>query len=308
MKRRIWSHNAEAILWVLASTGMFSVIFAAGKFAGESASVPQISLLRQFGAVLTLAVMMLARGEGPSDYLSRRPLAHLVRTIFGVVGGLAVVQAAADMPIVDSTALSLLYVVFVVILGMIFFRERIGPRQMGGILVCAAGAFTIVISRGAFQHFDMSYLWPAGMAVAGALLFAFEAIFIKFLAQNDRPLTVMMHVNIFSLFLLAVPAWYAWKPLPWSEFFLYWLYGPLGLVAQYCLIRGFRLADISVVGPVDYSWLVFASIIGFVFFGEVPTTGVVAGSALILIGGVVLASVRPSKPRQPVAEFSGPAQ
>lgn len=109
--------------------------------------------------------------------------------------------------------------------------------------------------------------------------------------------------NVFGLLMLAVPAFFVWRTLPLPETLGYLLLGPLGIAAQYCTIRGYRMADISIVGPVDYSWLVFAALIGFAFFNEIPTAGVVVGAALIGTGGIVLATVRPAREKQPVLEL-----
>jgi drug/metabolite transporter (DMT)-like permease len=301
--RGLWTGNAEAVAWVATSTAIFSFIFASGKFAGDTASVFEINFLRQIGGFLALATIVVVRREALRTYCSRHPFAHFMRAVFGVCGALAVIQASADMPIVDATAMSLLYVVFVVILGMLVFRERIGRRQGFGIVICGGGAVIIMVSRGAFQHFDPAYVWPALLAISGAALFSLEGILIKVLSQSDRPLTVLLHVNIFGLLLLAAPAFLAWKPIPAGEALAFMLLGPLGIAAQYCTIRGYRMADISVVGPVDYSWLVFAALIGFAFFGEIPTAGVAIGAALIAGGGIVLATVRPAPEKQPTLEM-----
>lgn len=301
--KRVWTDNAEAIAWVTTSTAIFSFIFASGKFAGDTASVFQINFLRNIGGFLTLMLIVVIKRDAIRSYVSKRPFAHFMRAVFGVCGALAVIQASADMPIVDATAMSLLYVVFVVVLGMLIFRERIGLRQSAGIVICGGGALAIMLSRGAFQTFDLAYLTPALLAVSGAALFAFEGIMIKVLSQSDRPMTVLLHVNIFGLMLLVVPAFLAWKPLPLADTLFYLMLGPLGIAAQYCTIRGYRMADLSVVGPVDYSWLVFAALIGFAFFGEVPTSGVLVGAALIAAGGIVLATVKPAPEKQALPEL-----
>lgn len=298
-----WTTNAEAIGWVLLSTGMFSLIFASGKFAGDTAAVVQINFLRMLGGFLALSVIVVWQGARLRVYRSGRPWSHFLRAVLGTTGAVLAIQSQADMPLVDATALSLLYVVFVLILGTIFFHERIGRRQWWGILFCGAGAFVIMGSRGAFQAFDASYLLPASFAVGAALLFAFEGTLIKHLAGHDRPMVLLVHVNLFGILLLALPAWMAWKPLPLSDLLLYAALGPIGVFAQYCTIRGYGMADISIVGPVDYSWLIFASLIGFFFFGEVPTWAVVGGAGLIAAGGIVLATVRPAREKQPVLEF-----
>lgn len=298
-----WTTNAEAIGWVLLSTGIFSLIFASGKFAGDTASVVQINFLRMIGGFGALAVVVLWQRGGLARYRSNRPGVHFLRTLLGVTGAVFAVQSQADMPIVDATALSLLYVVFVLILGMVFFHERIGRRQWWGILFCCAGAVVILGSRGAFRQFDAAYALPASLAVGAALLFAFEGTLIKHLATQERPMVLLIHVNVIGMLLLAVPAYLAWKPLPLSDILIYSALGPFGVFAQYCTIRGYGMADISIVGPVDYSWLIFASLIGFFFFNEIPTWAVAGGAALIAAGGIVLATVKPAREKQPTLEF-----
>lgn len=301
--RRNWTTNAEAIGWVLLSTGIFSVIFSSGKFAGETASVVQINFLRMIGGFIALSTIVLWQGVSLTHYRSRRPWSHFLRSVLGVTGAVFAIQSQADMPVVDATALSLLYVVFVLILGMVFFGERIGRRQWWGILFCCAGAFVIMGSRGAFHSFDASYALPAAFAIGAALLFAFEGTLIKHLAGHDRPMVLLLHVNVFGILLLVLPAVFAWKPLPLTDTLIYLALGPIGVFAQYCTIRGYGMADISIVGPVDYSWLIFATLIGFFFFGEVPTWAVAGGAALIAAGGIVLATVKPAREKQPILEL-----
>ncbi|URK88721.1 hypothetical protein LP421_17440 [Rhizobium sp. RCAM05350] len=90
-----------------------------------------------------------------------------------------------------------------------------------------------------------------------------------------------------------MPAIMAWKDASLSAMAPFLLLGPIAVVAQYCVVRGYRLASLAIVGPVDYAWLVFAALIGFLFFNEIPTMGVLAGAAIIAIGGVVLAVIKP---------------
>jgi drug/metabolite transporter (DMT)-like permease len=291
------SENAEAILWVTAGTAVFSIVFASGKFAGDAASTLQILFLRYVGGFSTLVVVMLATGGRFSQFRSSRPASHFLRALVGAYGGVALIHASANMPIVDATAIGLLYVIFMIVLGVWLLGERITAQHWGGITLCAAGAALVMGSRGAFRSFDITYLWPAAIALGGAVLLALEGILIKTLTRSDRPLTVLLHVNFFGIFLLAVPAFLTWRSTGLVDNLPFLLLGPVGITAQYFIIRGYRMADVSVLGPVDYSWLIFAALIGFAFFQEVPTIGAVFGSAVIAAGGVVLALLNPSDPR-----------
>lgn len=286
------SDNAAAILWVTLGTALFTLVFASGKFVGDGVSTGQIVFMRYIGGLATLLAVALVRGEPPSAYRSPRPLAHLARALFGVSGGAAAIHAASRMPIVDATAIGLLHVVFVIALGMAFLGERIGARQWGGIALCCGGAAAVVLSGGAFGAFDASYAVPGAVALTGALLIALEAIMIKVLSMAERPMSVLLHVNAFGLMLTAGPALMTWGSADPAMVLSLMLLGPIAISAQYTIIRGYRLADVSLLGPVDYTWLIFAGGLGVVFFGEVPGPLAVAGCLVIVAGGCLLSMVK----------------
>ncbi|MBL4768527.1 MAG: DMT family transporter [Rhodobacteraceae bacterium] len=285
--------NAKAILWVTLGTALFSLVYASGKFAVGTAAPFQVVFLRYLSGFATVVAVTMIFGESFAQYKSARPQTHFARAVFGCYGGLAIIWSSANMPLLDATAISLLYVIFIVALGVVLLKERIGPLHWFAIALSTLGAIVVMGARGAFTSFDLSYQWPAAIAVAGALLIAFEAILIRTLSQSEKSLTVLLHVNFFGIFLVAIPTAMTWQSVTLSEAGLILLLGPLAISAQYCVIRGYRLAEVSVVGPVDYSWLIFAGILGYWFFDEVPTLGVLAGTVLIGIGGLILALMKP---------------
>ena len=296
MRKRLLGHNAEAILWVIAGTALFSLVFASGKFAGDAASPLQIVFLRYVGGALTLSVIAILSSDGVAAYRSTRPFKHLGRALFGSSGGAAIIYATANMPVVDATAISLMQVVFMILLGVLVLGERIDAQKGFGILLCCAGAILILGSRGAFHQFDLAYVWPAAVALFGAVLIGIETILIKMLTRLDRPMTVLLYVNFFGVALMAIPGFLVWKPIELGHVGAFLLLGPLAIAAQYCIIRGYQIADVSVVAPIDFTWLIFAAVIGMVFFDEFPTLGVLAGAAIIIGGGCVLAILKTKEP------------
>ncbi|QBF33828.1 DMT family transporter [Thalassococcus sp. S3] len=281
-----------AILWVFLGTGIFSGIFASGRFADGIAAPAQVVFLRYVGGVVTLALVMSLRRAPLAQYRSRFVPAHLARALTGCFGGLAIIYASAHMPLMDATAISLLYVVLIVALGALVLKERVSPAHWGAVAVSSAGAAVVLLSRGAFQSLDVAYLMPAAIAFAGAVLLAIEALLIRTLSLADTALTVLLHVNVFGLLLMTGPALLVWQPMDLGPALAICGLGPLALSAQYCIIRGYRSAEVSVLGPVDYTWLIFAALIGFMAFGEVPSAGVLAGSALIAVAGIMLVRMR----------------
>ena len=92
------ARNAEAIVWVVLGTAIFSIFYASGKFAGDLASPLQIVFLRYFGGFVTLACIVAFSGKGFAVYISNQPFSHFIRAIFGCYGGVAIVYASGRCP------------------------------------------------------------------------------------------------------------------------------------------------------------------------------------------------------------------
>jgi drug/metabolite transporter (DMT)-like permease len=282
--------NVKAVLFMLASIGFFSAMFSSGRFVGEEASALQIYFLRFLGGFLTVLCIALLRRRGWSSLQSRRRSYQVVRIICGAFGGVALVYANANMPIVDANAISQLSAVFLVVLGMVFLGERPRPWHFAAIAVCVLGAATVMAARGAFSDFSSTYMVPASVALLGALLMGFESLYIKLLTRVDDMLTTLMHANALGALILLVPAlltWQSWGPVNLALLAL----GPLAILAQYCTFRGYTLADVTLIAPIKYTGLIFAAAIGWIFFAEAPTIGVILGACLIAAGGIRLATL-----------------
>lgn len=292
------SVNTAGVLWVTAGTALFTVVFASGKFAGDTASALQILFLRYIGGFTTLTTIAFLSGKGLKFYTSAKPARHFYRAIFGAFGGVCAIHAAANMPIVDATAIGLLEAIFTILLGVILLGERISPPHWVAILVSCVGAAVMMASKGAFQTMNAGYLWPAAFALLGAVLIACESIMIKILAVSEKPMTVLLYVNAFGMLLLSIPALLTWKSIEVTDNLPFLLLGPLAITAQYFVIKGFRLADVSVLGPVSYTWIVFAALLGFFLFDEIPDSGTIIGAVIIVIGGIKLALLKPNESKR----------
>jgi drug/metabolite transporter (DMT)-like permease len=287
---RDWT-NLKAALYVLTAIGIFALIFTSGRFTGDQASALQIMFLRYAGGFLTVLLIAAFRRESWAGMQSRHRFNQAARALSGGLGGAAIIFGNANMPLVDANAISLLKVVFLVALGMLILGDRLRTRHVVGILVCLAGAAVVVASRGAFTNMRPGYLLPALVTLVGALLFAIEALYIKILTTADRPLVTLAHANLFGMLLLLVPALLTWQSTGPINLILLML-GPLAILAQYFNIRGYTLASVSIIAPLTYASLIFAALFGWLFFAELPTPGILAGAALIAVGGTILALSR----------------
>lgn len=287
------------VLWVLLGTFAFSFVTASGKLAGGDLPAIQIVFLRYSGGLVTVLLVALVRRSGRSAFASRRLPAHLVRALLGAGGVGCSLYAATHMPLAAAAAIGLTQGMFVVLLAAVFLKERVGAAHWLAVALCMAGALTVALGRAGGGYLTPAHVIPALVALAGAVLIAAELIMVKTLSATERPVAVLFYINLFGSLLLAVPAWLLWHPLSRNEALGLPLLGPLAIAAQYCNIRGFRLADAALLGPVGYSRLVFAGLIGLIAFGERPGPATWIGGGLIVAGGLMLAHlrVRPSAQR-----------
>lgn len=279
-----------AILWVLLSTFLWTLIFAAAKFADGRIGVFQITLFRYIGGLSVLLCILPLQG-GPKANLSDQPAVHFARALCGCGAAVAITWASANMPLVDATAIGMAFGVLAILLGAVFLKEKISMTHWGAVAISLCGVAIIMITKGAFS--SGLTIWPALAAFSSALLFAIEGLLIALLGRSERACTVMLYVTFFGLCLMIVPAVMSWQAVSWQVWGFCVLLGPAGLIAQYCTIRGYRSAPLSIVAPVDYSWLIFSAVLGVLFFNEWPTLGTILGCVAILLGGLILVRLGP---------------
>ncbi|MEM9045773.1 MAG: DMT family transporter [Pseudomonadota bacterium] len=283
------ANHLSAVLWVLLSTALFTLIFAAAKFGDTVIGTFQILVLRYLGAFVTVLILAQSTG-GFRRYRSAKPMAHLLRAMLGCSAAAAITWASANMPIADASAIGMLYGVLTVGLGVLFLGERVGRIHGAAVILSMVGAAMVMVNQGAFRIGLAA--GPMMIALISAFLMAAEGLMIRVLSRTEPAVTLMLYVTFFAILFLLAPALWTWRAVEPSVTLACLILGPLSIVAQYCTIRGYRMAPLSVVGPVDYSWLIFATLLGIVAFDEMPDSGVISGGILIALGGVLLTRVR----------------
>ena len=281
-----------AVGWGLAANLIFSVVLASGKFGGAESPALQIVFLRYLGGFISLAlVLRVVNGQRLEDTLSSaRPGLHMGRAVAGAAGVVCALWAATRMPLADASSINLTNSVWFILWAALFLGERIRLGQALAILVCLLGALIVVRGNAASaQAGTTSYLLPAAVAAIGAALSGIEMLLVKKMSAHERASTMVLFVNGLGALLLSIPALLLWHPLDLVGVAGFMLLGPLAIIGQLCNVRGFRLADASLVGAVIYSSVIFATLIGFLVFDERPSMATLAGCGLIIAGGLTIA-------------------
>lgn len=288
-------NSARAATWVLIGTFLGTLIFSAGKLIGSDIPVLQVVFFRYIGGFILLLMGIGFSNTGMrSSFVSARPNQHLMRAFLGSSSVVCSLYAASHMPLSDAGAINLTEGIFVVLIAATFLNERVSGSRWLGTAICLLGALVVMRAAGGDHKEETPRLlinvasWPAAAAFVGAFLEACDFVLIKTLSGSERAVTMMLYVNGLSALFLLIPTLVFWHALTAYQLSLLALLGPVAIAAQYCNVKGFRLAEASLLGPIHYSSVLFAGLIGYWSFGEHPRLASIMGSVLIIIGGFVV--------------------
>jgi drug/metabolite transporter (DMT)-like permease len=265
---------ARAAFWMSGALVSFMTMAIAGRELSAELSTFQILFFRS-AVGLTVVIVLLQR-TGWKQVRTHAFGTHLMRNIAHYGGQYGWFYGIALIPLTEVFAIEFTMPIWTALLATVMLGERMNRLRALAIALGFAGV--LVMLRPGFAAIS-----PAALAVlAGAFCYAISHVFTKRLSGTDSPLAILFYMTVIQLplaLLPALPHW-AWPSAarwPWVV-----LVGVTALSAHYCLTRAFRLADASVVVPLDFLRLPMIALVGLVFYGETLQIWIVAGTALVL--------------------------
>jgi len=293
------SANVRGALWMVLSAFTFTVMTTLIKYLGAGYSPALQTFYRQVAACLVL-LPLIAR-DPIGAFRTTRPGIILFRSFAGTTGMILSFWSFQKLPLAEANALSFTRTLWIVPLAIFVLREYVGPWRIGATFVGFLGTLLMLQPAVASQ-----VGWPAVASLAAALLFSMTIAGMKVVARDHSVLTLTVWSAFLGLVLatpLALMEW-RWPNLP--DLALLGAMGVLGLVNQYCYIKGMAIGDAAAMAPLDYTRLIFAVIIGFAFFHEVPNAVTMLGAAIV-IGATLFITLREARiAREPEAAAPSP--
>lgn len=279
---RTGDHPLRGMAMLLASLLLMAVLSALVKYVSEVEALAEILFFR-FAASLIPLAWVLSRSGGIPLLVTTQPLGHALRSLFGMLGIGLYFFALAEIPLADATALTYSAPLFVMLFSILFLGERVGGVRWMAALFGFVGVFLIANPGG--HGLSPGTLAAIGSAVFGALVM----VWIRRLSVVDAAVTIAIIYNsagaAVGLIWLLLSGW----QLDFNINLLVMI--SIGLIAgfqQFLMTSSFRYAEASFLAPFEYSLLIFAAGIGWLFWGEVPTANVVAGAIVISASGLII--------------------
>ena len=274
-------HPLQGIAWMVAGVFLLSVMDALSKHAVSQLSIPVLIAARS-AMVLALLLPWVLRNGGWSALRTRRAGAHLLRGLLAVCSMLAFFESLRLLPLATVIAISFAAPLFMTLLSVPLLQERVGAHRWGALLAGFVGVSLIVGP----QAMDGELGLGAGLALVAALFYAASMTCVRWLSPTESDLAMLVWQNLIMGLAGAVGLFFVpleVKPGMWPVIACM---AVLVLLGQRCTFRALRLAPVGVVAPFHYSELLFAALLGWVFWQELPRPHVWWGALFVVGAGL----------------------
>jgi len=271
----------RGIICMIAATLLFSIAFAISKWVVALYPVGEVMFLRSFSSLIAVAAVMLPI-TGFSVFATRRPRDHIARGFSQAVSQTFSVLAFSLMPLAGAVAINFSAPLFAALVSIVWLKERAGPARWGALLVGFFGVL-IVTNPGA-----NSLTLGALFALGNAILYGSVTVAVRGMTKTESANTLLIWQMVTLAFFHSFLLLFGWRlPNPTDAALLFGS-GFVMACGQYFWTQALRLAPATAVSPFYYLMLVWAMIIGFLVWGDVPTKGLLIGSVIVVASGLFL--------------------
>jgi drug/metabolite transporter (DMT)-like permease len=269
--------NLLGCLWMVAGGLLFVAVTVLVRHLGSDMAAVQAAFIRYaIGVILVLPMLWRMRWRGI------RPGSFKLYVYRGILHGVAVMLwffAMARIPLSEVTAIGFSTPVFTALGAILIFHEKVKIRRMLAILAGFVG--TLIILRPGFQTIEAGSL----AQLIAAFCFAGSFLFAKQMTRSQSSGDILVMLTIFCTLALLPGAIYYWREPTWVEVSWLALVAVFATAGHYAITRAIAYAPLTVTQPLSFLQLVWAIIIGYWLFDEVPDTWVVSG-ALMIVGAI----------------------
>ncbi len=197
----------------------------------------------------------------------------------------------AYLPLPEVTAIGYASPLLVVVFAAMFLGEEVRLFRIASVALGLAGVMVVLSPRMTVLSGDMTShreAFGAMLVLAGAFCAALAQVFVRKLVNSEKTAAIVFYFSVTSTLLSLITLPFGWVIPTTTETLLLISCGLLGGVGQILLTSSYREADASLVAPFDYASMIFALLIGYFGFGEVPTPTMLGGAALVITAGILI--------------------
>ena len=258
---------------MILATLLFSIMHASIKHISSDIHPFEVAFFRNLFGLLVIAPWFIKYGIKP--LITNKIKLHFLRSVFNVIAMLTFFYALSVSPLAEVASLSFTAPLFATLLAIIFLGEKIGIRRSAAIIIGFIGAAIIVNPD--YKTINIGHM----CVLISASIWSVSLIFIKILGKTESSVTITSYMVLFMIPLSAIAASFYWIMPSLNDLLVLAIIGITGTYAQMLLAQALKEEDTVVIMPFDFLKLVWAVLIGYLIFSEVPQVNTWIGSIII---------------------------
>ena len=272
----------RGIALLLLSTVFLGTSDATSKYLSKTLPSVEIAWVRFLIFALVMIPAMMP-GSPIFALRTQRPVLQIVRGIALLGSSVLFISGLRFLPIAEASATSFVSPLFVTALSIIFLSEKVGLRRWLATAVGLVGV--LIVLRPGTSAFHPAAFFP----VVSAFAWAWCLILTRLMSGQERAVVTMTYSSIVGFTVLCAMVPFVWVTPTWHDILFGAIIGVTSTAGQWIVVLAFRYADASVLAPFSYVQLLYATLLGFVIFGEVPDAWTISGAAVIVASGLYTA-------------------
>jgi drug/metabolite transporter (DMT)-like permease len=261
----------------------FAILDAMAKYLGTHMDAIQVAGMRNISA-FPLALIVFNPISHPELLKTARPVLQTIRAFLVLMTTIFNFLAFRYLQLDEALAILFATPFLVAILAGPLLGEWIGWRRWTAIAVGFLGVL-VVIRPG----FSGGMQWAALLSVAAAIFYAGYGITTRMVLRSDSSETTLFYANLIGVLAMLPVLPFVWTtPGSWLDWVLLVAVGACGSAGHFLLILAHRQAPASVLSPFMYTQLIWATTLGYLAFGHIPTQWTLIGGAIVVASGLYL--------------------
>jgi len=273
------SLNLRGAVFLMFAAFFFAVMVSLIKLLGQNNyHITQILLVRQL--VMTLIVLPVIWRDFPDVLKTNKLSLQLFRIALGLTAMLLGFSAVIHLNLADATALGFAKSFFVTIFAVLILKEAVGFRRWAAVAMGFLGVL-VMLRPGADAYSIYGLFSVMGAACAGLVM-----IIIRFLSRTDSPTTILTFQALGVGLVIAIPAIWYWQWPTMADWIILIAMGIVSYFSQICNIYAYKWGEASLLASLDYVRLLYATILGYFLFANLPGIETWIGAAIIITASI----------------------
>ncbi|KVK61604.1 membrane protein [Agrobacterium sp. TS43] len=270
----------------------FTVMSACVKGLNGAIPVGEVVFCRGFFALIPLCLWFIASSERITVPATKNIGSLLAGSSAGLGGMFFGFLALAYLPLVNVTVLSYTTPLFTIMLAALLLGEKVRIYRWSAVLTGFIGVFITLSPKLVFDaasgpaQIDSVAMIGTALALTGALCAAFSSIAVRHLNSIEKPSRIVLIYTLTGVVAGLATLGFGWKMPDFHQFLLLAGGGLAGGIGQIAMTLSLRHAQASLLAPFDYTTMIWAIALGYLFMAEVPTGATIIGALTVIAAGL----------------------